>query len=181
MHRVLPEPLSRTRPVGWPGWWAWAIFALRFLNRVAFATWIGGFVFYAAVVVPDLHETFGGMETGEISRRVAVVLYEIGASALALGWVILAVDRVERSGWRGKVRFGLMVGSTVLLGVLIAMHRVIGARIDSGLDRDEFFPLHETYLTVFGVQWFGLLLMMALDLIPLRRVEAPTAPVIGTE
>ena len=142
---------------------AFVHFVLRFLARVAFAIWFGGFTFYAGVVVPDLHETFGGMETGEVSRRVAVVLYLFGGSAMVLGWAIAAIDPVERSGWRGKSRLGLLGISSILLLALIAMHRVMGARLDSGLSRDAFFPLHETYLTVFAIQWLANLGLMAID------------------
>jgi hypothetical protein len=139
------------------------LFALRFLSRVAFAIWFGGFTFYAGVVVPDLHESFGGMETGDVSRRVAVVLYLFGGSAMALGWIIAAVDPRERSGWRGKARVGFLAVSSLLFVALVAMHRVMGARLDSGGGRDDFFPLHETYLTVFGVQWACNLALIALE------------------
>jgi hypothetical protein len=163
MHRVLPEPLSRPRLAKWPDLRDFGLFALRFLARVAFAIWFGGFTFYAGVVVPDLHESFGGMETGEVSRRVAVVLYVFGGSAMVLGWTLAAIDPGERAGWRGKVRLGMLAVSSILLLVLIAMHRAMGARLDSGLSRDAFFPLHETYLTVFAIQWLANLGLLAVD------------------
>jgi hypothetical protein len=139
------------------------LFALRFLARVAFAIWFGGFTFYAGVVVPDLHESFGGMETGEVSRRVAVVLYLFGGSAMVLGWLVAAIDPLERSGWRGKARIGFLTIASILLVALVAMHRVMGARLDSGLGRDAFFPLHETYLTVFAIQWLANLGLLAVE------------------
>jgi hypothetical protein len=139
------------------------LFALRFLARVAFAIWFGGFTFYAGVVVPDLHETFGGMETGEVSRRVAVVLYLLGGSAMVLGWALAAIDPAERPGWRGKARVGLLALASILLIVLVAMHRVMGARLDSGLSRDAFFPLHETYLSVFAIEWLACLGLLAVE------------------
>jgi hypothetical protein len=163
MHRVLPETLTNFRPRIWPGWRAVATFVLRFLCRVTFAIWFGGFTFYAGVVVPDLHENFGGMETGEVSRRVAVVLYLFGGSAILLGGIIAAIDPAERSGWRGKARLGLLAVSSILLVALVAMHRVMGGRLDSGLGRDAFFPLHETYLTVFAIQWLANLGLMAVE------------------
>jgi hypothetical protein len=139
------------------------------LFRATFAIWFGGFTFYAGVVVPDVHENFGGMETGEVSRRVAVVLYLFGGSAMALGWIIAAVDPLERTGWRGKARLGLLTIASILLVALVAMHRVMGARLDSGLGRDAFFPLHETYLTVFAIQWLASLGLLAI-------AESPTIP-----
>ncbi len=140
-----------------------ATFALRLLARVAFAVWFGGFTFYAAVVVPDLHESLGGMETGDISRRVAPFLYMLGLAALLLNGLVLIADRAERSGWRGKARLGLLAASALLLVVLVAMHWEMGARLDSGTGHDRFFSLHETYLTVFAVQWLANLGLLALD------------------
>ena len=138
-------------------------FALRLLARVALAVWFGGFTFYASVVVPDLHESLGGMETGEISRRVAPYLYAIGLTALLLNGLVLATDRGERSGWRGKARIALLAASSLLLIALVAMHREMGARLDSGGSRGRFFSLHESYLTVFAVQWLANLGLLALD------------------
>jgi hypothetical protein len=160
MHRVLPSPLKTgggiTRPV--------AAFALRLLARVALATWFGGFSFYAAVVVPDLHEHLGGMETGEISRRVAVVLYGIGATALALGWLVAATEWTP--GWRGKVRFGLLGSNTMVLIALVLMHRSLGVRLDSGDDLPAFRSFHELYLTVWTGQWLAILGLLALEALP---------------
>lgn len=125
--------------------------------------WFGGLTFYAAVVVPDLHESLGGMETGEVSRRVAPDLYAIGLVALLLNGLVWITDRGERSGWRGKVKMALLATSALLLAVLVAMHREMGLRLDSGASRRGFFSLHETYLTVFAVQWLANLGLLALD------------------
>ena len=142
-----------------------ASFALRLLARVALACWFGGFTFYAAVVVPDLHENLGGMETGEVSRRVAVFLYEIGASALVLGWLVASTDRVP--AWRGKARFGLLAINTLVLVALVLMHRSLGIRLDSGGSLPAFRSFHEVYLTVWTGQWLAILALLALESMPL--------------
>lgn len=147
-----------------------AAFALRSLARVAFAIWFGGFTFYAAVVVPDLHETFGGMETGEISRRVSVILNAIGLAAVALGWAVVALDRDARWGWRGTARLGLLALTTLLLFTLIGLHRELGARLDSGDGRRAFFRLHEFYLILSTAQWFANLGLMAVASAPPRPI-----------
>ena len=143
-----------------------ATFLLRLLSRVALALWLGGFTFYAAVVVPDLHENLGGMETGEISRRVAPSLYLIGAAALALGWLVALTDRSHRSGWRGKARLGLLAANSLLLITLVLMHRSLGLQLDSGGKLAEFRSFHEVYLTTWTVQWLAILGVMALDTFP---------------
>ena len=98
MHSVLPRPLKGLRI---PGPRSVGAFLVRYLATVAFAIWFGGFTFYSAVVVPDLHEALGGMETGEISRRVSLLLNAIGGAAVTLCWLRIALDRGARSGWRG--------------------------------------------------------------------------------
>ncbi len=147
-----------------------AAFALRSLARIAFAIWFGGFTFYAAVVVPDLHETFGGMETGEISRRVSVVLNAVGLAAVALGWAVVALDRDIRSGWRGKVRIGLLAVTSLLLFALIVLHRDMGSRLDSGDGLRAFHRIHEFYLILSTAQWFANLGLMAVDSAPPRPI-----------
>lgn len=160
MHRILPSPLKTGGGIARPV----AAFALRLLARIAFATWFGGFTFYAAVVVPDLHEHLGGTETGEVSRRVAVVLYEIGAAALALGWLVAATERAN--GWRGKARFGLLGLNSLILLALVLMHRLLGIKIDSGHDLPAFRSFHELYLTVWTGQWLAILGLLAVDALP---------------
>ncbi len=143
-----------------------ATFALRLLARLALATWFGGFTFYAAVVVPDLHESFGGMETGEVSRRVAVPLYAIGATALVLGSIVAAIDRTP--GWRGKARLGLIAVNGLFLVALVAMHRSMGNRLDPGGSLPAFRSLHELYLTVWTGQWLAIVGLMATEAGPVK-------------
>jgi hypothetical protein len=145
-------------------WKDFTAFVLRLLARVALAVWFGGFTFYAAVVVPDLHEHLGGMETGEVSRRVVVYLYAIGAAALVSGWMVAATDRV--SGWRGKARLGLLGVNTLLLVALVLMHRSLGIRLDSGGSLAAFRSSHEVYLTVWTGQWLAILGLLAFDATP---------------
>jgi hypothetical protein len=143
-----------------------AIVALRFLDRVALAAWFGGFTFYAAVVVPDLHDNLGGMETGEISRRVAIYLYALGVAALVLAWLNMATDRDRRNGRQGKARLGLLAVNSALLLTLIAMHRALGIRLDSGASLAAFRSFHEIYLTTWTAQWLAILGLMAVDVLP---------------
>jgi len=139
------------------------LFVLRSLARIALAIWFGGFTFYAAVVVPDLHDTFSGPETGEVSRRVVIPLYAIGFAAAILAGTVAAVDPAGRSGWRGKLRLALLAAMSLLLLALVAIHRVMGARLDAGGSRGDFFPLHEAYLTVFAIQWGASLGLLAVE------------------
>lgn len=145
---------------------ALAAYTLRLLDRVALAIWFGGFTFYAAVVVPDLHENLGGMETGEISRRVAPFLYAIGAAAVVLAWLVALTDRDLRAGLLGKARLGLLVANSLLLIALIAMHRSLGIHLDSGRSLSAFRRFHEVYLSTWTAQWLAILGLMAIDAFP---------------
>jgi hypothetical protein len=139
---------------------------LGLLARTTLAVYFGGFTFYAAVVVPDLHENLGGMETGEISRRVAIVLYAIGASALGLAWLTFFAHRDQRTAWRGKTRLALLALNTLILLALVLMHRSLGIHIDASGEMNAFRSFHEQYLTVWTGQWLAILGMMALDAFP---------------
>ena len=160
MHSVLPRPLKGLRI---PGPRSFGAFLVRYLAAVAFAVWFGGFTFYAAVVVPDLHEALGGLETGEISRRVSFVLNAIGGAAVTLGWLRVATDRGARSGRRGLARVLLLGVTTALLVGLVAFHRHLGVRLDSGESLSTFRPVHEFYLILSTIQWAANLGLLAIE------------------
>jgi hypothetical protein len=168
MHRVLPEPLTRPGKLR-----TLASFTLKLLARTTLAIYFGGFTFYAAVVVPDLHEHLEGMETGEISRRVAIFLYPIGATAFALAWLTFVTDRDQRIHWRGKTRLGLLGINSLILIALILMHRSLGRQIDASGEMNAFRSFHEQYLTVWTGQWLAIMGLMALDAFPMipEKVE----------
>ncbi len=170
MSQDLPEPVKRpsfaSRLVAFTG------FAQRLLARALLAVYFGGFTFYAGGVVPDLHENLGGIETGEISRRVALFLYAIGAAALAMAWLGLAIDRDQRAGWRGKTRFALLLLSSLFLMALVLMHRSLGAQIDGSGATNGFRSFHEKYLMVWTGQWLTILGLMAVESFPKNREKA---------
>jgi hypothetical protein len=149
---------------------------LRLLARLALAAWFGGFTFYAAVVVPDLHEHLGGIETGEVSRRVAPYLYAIGATALVFASLVAAIDRdlpPNRRGW-GKLAF--LVTGAALLATLFGMDRSMGRMLDSGGNPAGFLPFHETYLTVWTGEWLVILGLLALGDAPRREARSTPPP-----
>src|SRR5207247_5841896 len=64
----------------------------RFLVIVALGFWLGGFAFYAGVVIHTGHRVFGGMrETGFLTQQVTGWLNVSGVAALTiLFWNALA-------------------------------------------------------------------------------------------
>lgn len=122
----------------------------RFLVLVAFAFWLGGFAFYAGVVVPIGTDVLGGSgEQARITRRVVQPLNLACATALgvfALDWL------VNRD--RGRAVLWLFV--LACLCVLLWMYPRLDALFAHGEgvdDRSAFRPWHRTYLWVSTLQW----------------------------
>src|SRR5437773_8650730 len=137
-------PMSRTEQREWRRHVSeCAAIARRFLVIVALGFWLGGFTFYAGVVIHTGHRVFGGMrETGFLTQQVTGWLNVSGVAALAiLLWNAIACwkapDRWVRGGlWLTWVLMtGVQVGLFALHPVLDGMLDVEGHRI---LDRAEF-------------------------------------------
>lgn len=133
-------------------WQPWLAGVTRFAALAAFAFWQGGFVVYAAVVVPIGSDELGDTVQGFVTRRVTQGLNLAGFTALLL-WL---ADRlvVGRPGWCWWVLWGLMVIGQVALAV---MHPVLDSMLEpatiSILNREAFRPLHRVYLWTSSVLW----------------------------
>jgi hypothetical protein len=121
----------------------------QYLVILAIALWLGGFTFYALVVVPHGGEVRGGsLEQGFVTRLVTVDLNWIGLGALAiLLWNVLAQ--------RGKLLTATWLGILLTQLALFAIH----PRLDAMLDpttydvASDFHFLHEIYLWIAAIQW----------------------------
>lgn len=136
----------------------------RFLVFQALALWQGGFLFYAAVVVPIGTDVLGSFDQGRVTRHVTNSMNCIGAVALA----ILAWDQIS-GGCRRALRWSLWVGMACTLAALILLHVRVEALVDfspSGriADYSEFYYWHRVYLYVAAAQWiFGLTYLVVLS------------------
>jgi hypothetical protein len=119
--------------------------------------WLGGFTFYAAVVVPIGTDVLGSpMNQGAITQQVTNWLNVAGAAALA-GWAWDVAANPAPSRRRQATRWALWALMSLLLVVLAILHR----RLDALFDVDELFvsdeqafrTLHRAYLWVTTVQW----------------------------
>src|SRR5437667_12765006 len=81
----------------------YAEIARRFLVIVALGFWLGGFAFYAGVVIHTGHRVFGGMrETGFLTQQVSGWLNVSGVAALAiLLWNAIACSKAPGRWARG--------------------------------------------------------------------------------
>jgi hypothetical protein len=140
----------------------------RFLVLVALMFWQGGFLFYAAVVVPVGQAVLGShLEQGMITRQVTTYLNLAGCISLFfLGWDIrAAADRSRRR------RFGRLVSWTAMVACLVALI-ALHAHLDQLIDveaRELLEPRafrfgHRAYLWVSTAQWLAGLVFAGLTL-----------------
>jgi hypothetical protein len=139
------------------------VLILRYLCLLGLAVWLGGFTFYGAAVVPVLHDELDHLQAGGITRRVTDTLNAFGAATLALWWLDAWAERTGGPAWAARARGGLLAASTAILAGLVALHRVMDARLDDGLLRG-FYPLHRLYLWASTAQWLVHLALLAVAL-----------------
>jgi hypothetical protein len=139
----------------------------RYLAVAALLFWMGGFTFYASVVVPVGQAVTSHLRQGFITRRVTVYLNLSGAVALVLLAVELFPAR-DPSRTRRRLRVGLWLVMGLTLVALVGLHRRLDALlVDRGmivLDPEAFRPGHRLYLWVSTLQWAAALAYLALTL-----------------
>jgi hypothetical protein len=128
----------------------------RFLVIQALMLWQGGFLFYAAVVVPTGTDVLGPFDQGRVTRHVTDAMNVIGAATL----LVLAWDQLANTGPRQCVRarwalWAVLAGGLIALAVL---HARIEGYVDFGAggrvtDYPPFYFWHRVYLYVATAQW----------------------------
>jgi hypothetical protein len=122
--------------------------------------WQGGFLFYAAVVVPIGQEVLtSGTTQGFITRHVSVYLNVGGAVAL-LPLLADVLAGSEKNRLLKGLRLFTWAGLAMTLALLVWMHPHVDAFLDSDMhvidDMKGFRPWHRWYLWTSTVQWgFG--------------------------
>ena len=136
--------------------------ALRFVTLQAFLLWQGGFLFYAAFVVPAGTELFGKTGQGAITARVTDALNAVGAVALVL--LALELRLTRDSDARRTVRRWCVWGAALAChGLLIYLHLLLDYFMDGARRRvviaPPFYPVHRVYLWTSTVQWLACVLL----------------------
>jgi len=148
----------------------------RFLVWQMLMLWQGGFLFYAAVVVPIGTDVLGGsFEQGSITRFVTRTLNWIGVAAVAVfAWELSqAPARGRRQRW---LLWGCWLVMASGLAALFLLHPYLMERVDFEKSkiigkRDDFRSLHGVYLTISTVQWAAALIFALVLISSWRSVD----------
>jgi hypothetical protein len=154
----------------------------RYCYILLLAGWMGGFTFYALIVIPTAEKVLGGIrDAGFITQQVTHWLNVIGAGAVLILPCLLAPD------WRGLragLRFGLsatwIAMAVAQLGLFLT-HPLIDQFLEAQGHKlhhfEQFSKMHTVYLTFATVQWSAALLQIWLMLINWRRHDLdPSIP-----
>ncbi len=139
---------------------SWLPWIARWLSYLTWAAWVGGFMFYGAIVVPILHDHLDSLEAGGITREATNWLNLLGLACLAT-WALGLV--VARSAWPApatRLAVCAWLVSALLLLALFGLHRTMDQRLDAGALSD-FYPLHRLYLRLSTAQWLSNLVLSA--------------------
>ena len=140
----------------------------RYLTVIALMFWLGGFTFYASVVVPVGTSVLkSDLRQGFITRRVTFYLNLVAVVALMVLLVeaFLTADPSRRRRWARFALWGLMALCQVALYFGHAyLDDQLQARGMLVLDRETFRPAHRLYLWTHTVQWGAGLVYIGLTL-----------------
>jgi hypothetical protein len=140
----------------------------RFLVLVALMFWQGGFIFYAAVVVPVGQAELGShLQQGFITRQVTDYLNLSGAVALIILVWDVAASR-EPSRLRHWSRWAAWMGMAVSLLALVWLHQrleqLLNLEMRELANPKAFRAGHRWYLWLSTVQWAFSVIYAALAL-----------------
>jgi hypothetical protein len=119
------------------------------------ATWLGGFTFYSAAVIPVLHDQLGSsLEAGLVTQQVTNTLNLLGAATVGVGGVMVLFEHSDgrNARFRSKAGTGLLAATALCLAVLVVLHRMLDRRLELA-EMTHFYPLHRAYLWVSTIQW----------------------------
>lgn len=133
------------------------------------AGWMGGFTFYALIVIPTAERVLGSMrDTGFITQQITRWLNLIGAGVL-----LILLGIVTAGSRRQPPRLRLCLAATwVIMAIAQAALFIIHPLIDRFLEAqghklhhfEEFDKMHTVYLVFATIQWSAALLQIWLML-----------------
>jgi len=144
----------------------------RFLVVLALMFWLGGFMFYGAVVVPIVRSELGELpQRSTITQKVTGWMNLAGTLALVVMFVNAYASPVGRQRWRWVAWVSMVLAHLVL----IWLHRVMTDQMRvPGFHRSDIRPFliwHRAYLLTNTVQWFAGMAFTVLSLRQWRRED----------
>jgi hypothetical protein len=119
----------------------------HFACLAALAFWMGGFTFYALVVIPAGNRLLGSIQQGLLTQQVTNWMNLLGLLTVAL-----LLPAARHSKW-------LATSWLVMSGRLVALFW-LHPRLDALIDRttpaitgDNFYQWHQAYLVAVTIQW----------------------------
>src|SRR4051812_25885455 len=151
-------------------------FLLRYLSIIGLCFWMGGFTFYAGVVIHVGHRVFGShREIGFLTREVTVWLNRTGVIVL----LILLANHLfySRTGspWLKNIRLGTLLLMAAVQAALFLIHPRLDQILDfpghAILNHSSFHSLHLLYINLSTLQWSAALVQLGAVLLAWRRSD----------
>jgi hypothetical protein len=157
----------------------------RFIVIQALMLWQGGFLFYAAFVVPTGAKVLGGaFEQGRITQFVADTMNWVGLAAIVVfAWELLHAPprpgSLKRLLW--ITWLVMAAGLASLFSIRLQLLELVDFEDSTFPDRRLFHFWHRIYLWISTLQWAaGLIFVMAL-VYSWRRSDALNSYIIGDD
>jgi hypothetical protein len=125
----------------------------RFLCFAALAFWMGGFTFYALIVIPTGNWLLGSIGQGLVTQQVTNWMNLSGVLALAI-----LLPAARRTRWLAGSWLMMALAQAALFGLHPRLDVLIDRSLPAVLDETRFYRWHQAYLVVVTVQWFAALI-----------------------
>ena len=125
----------------------------RFACLAALAFWMGGFTFYALIVIPTGNRLLGSIQQGLLTQQVTHRMNLSGVLALAI-----LLPAARRSKW--------LTASWLIMAVSLATLFWLHLRLDALTDvtvsavSENFYGWHQAYLAAVTIQWSAALVYL---------------------
>ena len=122
----------------------------QYLVVLAIALWLGGFTFYAAVVVPTGAEVLGGSVEQGFVTRARHAAFELRSRSPRC-WFCCGMSSPSAASCWPPPGWAMLLAQLALF----AFHRRLDAMLDPATHdiADDFHFLHEVYLWIAAIQW----------------------------
>ena len=122
----------------------------RFVSLAALAFWMGGFTFYALVVIPTGNWLLGSIGQGLVTQQVTNWMNLSGGLALAI-----LLPAARRSRWLTASWLVMAVTLLAQFGLHSRLDALIDRSLPAVIDDSQFYRWHQAYLVAVTMQWSG--------------------------